>query len=238
MARKIEITTAHNIVVHYELASLSDRILSTLLDFVVLSITLAVLGGMLSAMGLGMLGMVISFLIFSFYHLLCELLNDGQSLGKKALSIKVVNLQGVAPNHQEAFQRWVFRMLDITLTLGSLAGIFITSSPKNQRLGDLIAGCTVIKLKKSSDVDFERIKKMQQEKRDVIYPQVINYSDQDMLLIKEVLHRHQKFRNESTKKAILTLSKKLSNDMNISRSRLDHKKFLEDVLKDYVSLTR
>ena len=238
MAKNIEIKTAHNIVVYYELATLSDRILANLLDLFLLAITLSIAGGIMASIGFGLLGGVISFLLFSFYHLLCEIMNDGQSIGKRALSIKVVNLKGIAPNHQEAFQRWVFRMLDITFSLGSLACLFITSSPKNQRLGDLIAGCTVIKLKKSSDIDFDRILRMQDREREIAYPSVVKYTDKDMLLVKEVLSRHQKFRNESSRKAVRSLSKKISSELKVSRVRLDHKEFLQDILKDYVSLTR
>ena len=59
-----------------------------------------------------------------------------------------------------------------------------------------------------------------------------------MLLVKDVLQRSSMFKNRSTRKVVLSLSKKIEEELNIAVKRKDKKAFLEDVLRDYVSLTR
>lgn len=238
MAKSIEISTAHNIVVYFDLASLLERIVSCIIDLVIVSIVALLLGALIASFGIPSVGWGIALIIAGTYHLIFEVFNAGQSPGKKLLNLKVVNLKGVPPSPNEAFQRWIFRMVDVTFSLGSLASIFISSSPKNQRLGDLIAGCTVIKLKKSKPVSLDRILRIQERERKIVYPGVTSFKEQDMLLVKEILSRQQKFRNRSTKKALEMMSLKLSKALQVVPAPIDHVTFLENVLKDYVSLTR
>lgn len=238
MAERIEIRTAHNIVVYFELAGLLDRVLSTIVDLIIMFVIAWFLVFMGFAIGLDNLTMTLVFLFIAFYHLVFEVFNAGQSPGKMLCKIKAVNMRGIPPNPSEAFQRWVFRMLDVTFSMGALAGLFITSSPKNQRLGDLMSGCAVIKLKKNADVPLDRVLRIQDREREILYPQVTQYGEKDMLLIKDVLQRSSMFKNESTRQAIRSLSKKLEQELSITDKRKDKKAFLEDVLKDYVSLTR
>lgn len=238
MAERIEIRTAHNIVVYFELAGLLDRVLSTIVDLIIMFVIAWFLVFIGFAIGLDNLTMTLVFLFIAFYHLVFEVFNAGQSPGKMLCKIKAVNMRGIPPNPSEAFQRWVFRMLDVTFSMGALAGLFITSSPKNQRLGDLMSGCTVIKLKKNADVPLDRVLRIQDREREILYPQVTQYDEKDMLLIKDVLQRSSMFKNESTRQAIRSLSKKLEQELSITDKRKDKKAFLEDVLKDYVSLTR
>lgn len=238
MAERIEIRTAHNIVVYFELAGLLDRVLSTVVDLIIIFIFSWVLIVIGFSVGLNNLTVSLVFLFVAFYHLAFEVFNAGQSPGKMLCKIKAVNMRGIPPNPSEAFQRWVFRMLDVTMSMGALAGLFITSSPKNQRLGDLMSGCTVIKLKKDADVPLDRVLRIQDREREILYPQVAQYTEKDMLLIKDVLQRSSMFKNESTRQAVRSLSKKLEQELSITEKRKDKKAFLEDVLKDYVSLTR
>ncbi len=238
MSKSIEITTAHNIVVYFQLATITERILAILIDLGIVFLSLAIISGIGEGLGLELIIEIIAFFMLTFYHLTFEILNRGQSPGKKLVGIRVVNLKGIPPNPSEAFQRWVFRLIDIALSLGSVAGIFITSSPKNQRLGDIISGCAVIKLKKESDVSLERIQRIQERTREILYPKVISFTEEDMLLLKETLLRYNKFKNSSTRHAVRTLSNRIAKELKMTEDRVDHKLFLEDILKDYVSLTR
>lgn len=238
MAKSIEISTAHNIVVYFDLGTLLERILACIIDLVVVSIAASLIGAAISFITAPSVGWGIALIVAGTYHLIFEVFNAGQSPGKRLLNLKVVNLKGVPPSPNEAFQRWIFRMVDVTFSLGSMASIFISSSPKNQRLGDLIAGCTVIKLKKSKPVSLDRILRIQEREREIIYPGVTKFKEEEMLLVKEVLVREQKFRNRSTKKALHMISLKLSKALEVVPAPVDHVYFLENVLKDYVSLTR
>lgn len=77
------------------------------------------------------------------YFPLCEGI-AGQTLGKKLLGLYVVDFKGETPTIGHTFVR---RMVDIfeCITFGVLALITINYSKRNQRLGDMMAGTTVIK---------------------------------------------------------------------------------------------
>ncbi len=239
MSTQIEIRTSHNIVVYYELAKPSERLLALVLDLIAMSF---LLGGVAlvfgSIPGAEAIMQILILIITSFYHLLFEIFNGGQSPGKKLLKIKVVNLSGVSPTPGEALLRWIFRLLDVTLSLGCVAGLCIVSSPRNQRVGDLVSGCIVVKTKEEGDISLSRVMSIQDRVHEVMYPQVAKYEEKDMVLIKEVLSRHAKWKNRSTKKAIIALSDKVAADLKVNLSGQNRKELLENVVKDYVILTR
>ncbi|HEX6892332.1 MAG TPA: RDD family protein [Chryseolinea sp.] len=81
-------------------------------------------------------------LVWFVYFPVCESL-FGQTLGKKAFRLYVVDLQGESPSIIHTFLR---RMLDIIEMsfFGIPALIAINHTEKNQRIGDMIAGTTVI----------------------------------------------------------------------------------------------
>ena len=92
--RNIEITTAHNIVVSHELASVGQRIVAAIIDILV-----AFLYAMLVLLVIGESSVLFYLLIFPviwLYHLLFEIYNEGQSLGKMLLKIRVVSIEGMA----------------------------------------------------------------------------------------------------------------------------------------------
>ncbi len=239
MATQIEIRTSHNIVVYYELALPTERLLALVIDITIMGFLLLSVGLVFgSVSGAAAIQQILFLVIASFYHLLFEIFNGGQSPGKRLLKIKVVNLNGVSPTPGEALLRWIFRLLDITLSLGCVAGLCIISSPKNQRVGDLVSGCIVVKTKQQGDISLSRVLSIQAREHEVMYPQVTRYQEKDMVLIKEVLSRHAKWKNASTKKAIIALSDKIAADLKVNLSGQNRKTLLENVVKDYVILTR
>lgn len=238
MAKKIEISTAHNIVVYAELAGLGERIMATIIDFLIMGAICYIVATLFDSLGLALVTETLVFLILVFYHLLMELFNNGRSVGKMALGLKVVNGKGKSPNLEEALHRWTFRPLDVVFSIGTLAALSITSSPRNQRLGDLMGGCTVVKTSKKSKIDFSRIEEIQKRERNVKYKKVTAFSDKDMLLVKDAITRSKKFRNQSTKKVAATLSSKIAKTLDLDNTPKNHLEFLEEVLKDYVTATR
>lgn len=238
MAKKIEISTAHNIVVYAELAGLGERILATIIDVLIMGIIAYVIYRLFGSLGSGLVANTLFFFLLVFYHLFLELFNQGRSVGKMVLGLKVVNGKGRAPNLEEALHRWTFRPLDIAFSIGTLAALSITSSPRNQRLGDLMGGCTVVKASKKSKIDFSRIEEIQKREREVKYKKVTLFSDHDMLLVKDAITRSKKFRNESTRKVATTLSLKIARTLELDKTPKNHLEFLEEVLKDYVTATR
>ena len=173
-----------------------------------------------------------------FYHLAFEILNNGQSPGKQILKIKVVTLHGRAAKSQDYFLRWIFRMLEITGTAGIMAIMYISSTEKNQRIGDMLAQTTVIKLRGDQIYDLKALVKMGQKERKIKFPKVTMYNDTDMMLLKDSMSRFKKNPSNANRKFLTTLAKKIAEDLDMKLDGRRMNQFLETVLYDYITLTR
>ena len=80
------------------------------------------------------------------YHPLCESLNQGQSLGKKIVGLRVVKVDGTATTFGSSILRWVMLFVDVLLTSG-IGIMCIMFTRDAQRIGDMAAGTTVVKLR-------------------------------------------------------------------------------------------
>lgn len=160
-----------------------------------------------------------------FYHLLCETFLNGQSLGKKVVKIKVVKLDGTQPNFGSYLIRSVFRIIDDSI-IGLIA---IAATEKSQRLGDMVAGTTVIELNEKTTIKDTILKKVIPEYT-IVYPQVAMLSDSDANIIKEILD----FAIEQDKPEHLTLlANKIKNKYGIAEVTQKDEEFLKTLLNDY-----
>ena len=148
----ISISTAHNVDIDYIPAGVLDRILATLIDgafqFGLLMLGLMFIG-LFSMVASPTWFFVILAVIIASYHLFCEAVFNGRSLGKYTMRIQVVKLNGKKLTFWDCMLRWVFRLIDISISSGAVAVISIIASKRMQRLGDMAAGTTVIKLEKA-----------------------------------------------------------------------------------------
>jgi len=119
--QKIQIETSQNVTIEYELASIGDRVVAQLLDFLILSgymIGLVLLMYLLNSAG-GFFGgiafWIILYLPVFFYDLLLETFLNGQSFGKKIRKIKVVKVDGSQPTFISYFLRWILKTVDVSL---------------------------------------------------------------------------------------------------------------------------
>lgn len=129
---------------------------------------------------------IIFFLPIMFYSLMLEYFNEGQTIGKKIMKIKVVKIDGYQASFMDYLTRWVMRIVDIQIGFGLTGLIAISSSKNNQRLGDMAAGTSVINLKNTvefSQTIFEDLDTAYIPK----YPQVTQLTDNDIRIIKNNL---------------------------------------------------
>ncbi len=239
----IEINTSQNVPIEYELASLRDRILAFLIDSVIIWGSILILGGLGTlAFGVEASQYIIYLVlapIFLFYTLLLEVFNEGQSWGKKALSIQVVKLNGHELSFNDFLIRWVFRMVDIYMALGAIATLLVSSSPRNQRLGDVLAGTSIIKSKPSLVLRLGSITKMNSiENYKVTYPEVRKYTEEEMLLVKKVIDRSKKYPNKAHQEQLNSLADILCTELGLSKKPVNKQEFLRKLLQDYIVLTR
>ncbi len=238
--KKIDITTTQNVTIEYQLAGVFERMGAFLLDLLIMIFSYIILYFMLT--GIFMVSQrvasFITYFPFLFYSLFFEVINNGQSPGKMVLKIKVIKITGEKAGFFDYFMRWTFRMIDVTLTLGTLAALTISSSRKSQRIGDILADTTVIKLIDQNRFSLDRILKIDTlSTYTPMYPNVITFNEDEMLLIKETIDRFTNYPNQGHVNAINELIKKIEEQLQI-KAPVNKIDFLNTLIKDYVALTR
>jgi uncharacterized RDD family membrane protein YckC len=205
----IRVHTTQNVTIEYNIASIGDRIVATLIDYLVLTawgaacvlIVMAISSNSSSTshpvhysnlaelIGAG-IAILLGFILlapFLFYNLVCEVFFNGQSLGKKARDIRVIRLDGTAPRLGDYFLRWLLRLIDFGFGSGVVAVIAIAASGKGQRLGDMAAGTTVISLKPQADQLYRLDNGPTPEGYQVVFPQAAQLTDHDLRLLRQLL---------------------------------------------------
>lgn len=180
----LKIDTSQNIDIEQSIASVGERIAATILDIIFITIFIVIVAFIAGGLHYGwMLYMV--YVPVGGYTLLSELFMNGQSWGKKILKIKVVKLDGTPASFTSYFLRWIFRLIEVIGSLGSLAMIVIILNRRGQRLGDMAANTTVIRLRDKSLK--ETIYTPVPDNYTVVYPEVSKLSVDDIYTVKEIL---------------------------------------------------
>lgn len=243
MMQKIDIVTAQHVTIEYDLASLRDRGLAMFIDLmIILAFFLFLL------LGAARLSLPIQALIredfilvgsLFLYPFLSEVLANGQSFGKKALKIQVVRIDGKPPELTDYLLRTVFLLTDLVLSAGILAALFINATEKRQRLGDLTANTTVIRLRPRKQLNLEDILRIESVDQYLPkFPAVKYLSEEDMLLVKSVVTRYTKYNNEAHRHVVDLTYQRIASTLNVSEEPPNKLEFLKTVLRDYIVLTR
>lgn len=243
--RTIDLKTTQNVVIQYELATVIDRLLAFIIDLAILTFSyymVIIVLSLLVRVGMGELGMLLSLMpiaLLLLYHFFSEVLAGGQSLGKKAMGIKVVRLDGEEASLSDYLLRSVFLIIDAIFSFGFIAILMISVTRKHQRLGDLTANTTVIKVKTLSTFQLNRIISLgTTENYEPEYPGVRMFTEKDMLLVKQTLARFRKYKNDAHRKAINELARQIADQLQLEHAPRDNMKFLKTVLQDYIVITR
>ena len=146
--------------------------------------------------------------------------------------MRVVKLDGTQAGIGSYFLRWIIAPIDIYFTYGSVGLITMLINGKGQRLGDLAANTTVVKLKAQAKLD-DTILQTTPSQYNVKFPQVDLLSDKDISIIKEVLDLNFKQPDAMMYERILRKTKDaIEKKIGIS-SDLHPLTFLDTVMKDY-----
>src|ERR1051326_1139983 len=197
----ISITTTQNIELEYDLASLGERIVATIIDLVIFFGYVIIVNLFASSSGgffTNDFGWVIYFLVMlpvTFYSLLSETFFNGQSVGKRVMGIKVISLNGHQASFGQYLIRWLFRLADLWMSSFILATIMVAVTDKHQRVGDVVAGTTLVKTRPRSSMQQTLYMPVAETTYNVNYPEAVQLSDNDMQLVKEVLINVQKSGN-------------------------------------------
>ena len=247
--KNIDIITAQNVVIEYELASLRERFLGFFIDFIIVIsayyliviFSLSLLEETINNSGFaaGVIFWLLPVVGFMGYQFMSELFANGQSLGKRAMGIKVVRLDGREPGLSEYLLRAVFHIADTFFSAGVVGALMISSSVRNQRLGDLTSNTTVVRIRNSTRFGLSDILNINTlEDYEPEYHAVVQLREEDMLLIKETLNRYQTYGNQAHRDAVVQLVGKVREVLDIEPEPTNKVAFLKTLLKDYIVLTR
>lgn len=230
----ISISTAHNVDIDYTPAGVLDRIWATVIDlFFLFGIVVGtlIIYSAIADDSEGMWFFIILFSVVSIYHLFCEVAFNGRSIGKLTMNLQVVKLNGKKLTFWDCMLRWVFRLVDISLSFGSIALISIVVSQRMQRLGDLAAGTTVIQHEKG--ITLQQMSQYDApEEYQIVFQQAALLSDKDIKIIKDVLNEVNKSQDYTL---LMPLSLKIKEVTGIETNMIPLE-FVQTILKDYTQL--
>ncbi|MFY0594197.1 RDD family protein [Roseivirga sp.] len=227
----VSIQTTQNIQLQYPIAGIADRLLAFAIDLCIMLGFFLLFNFILNVAGLGGgLALNMTLVVVAYlYRLLAEVFLNGQTAGKMALRIKVVKLDGSTPSFGAYFLRWLMEVIDFLIV--GLGVVFIILTKNGQRTGDLLAGTTVVKIKKITATNIQN--KVLMDKVDEEYePQIVeaaSISDNEVRLIKESLRA---FKNDANQKPITMVERKIKEKYNI-QSDMPTVKFLYTLLRDH-----
>ena len=145
--------TADNVPLGYATAGLGSRMVAQLIDnaiavALVFAVVLAVLAAGSFASPQGAEWSVgaaagAAFLVYFGYFLVAETVTGGRTFGKSAMGLRVVRLDGSAPDFAAFLVRNLVRIIDVGVFYAGLLVMFF--HPLSRRLGDLAAGTVVIR---------------------------------------------------------------------------------------------
>jgi uncharacterized RDD family membrane protein YckC len=155
----VSVLSAENVFFEIETAGLAARFGAALIDItlqlVVISLV-SILGALLMSYALpmeewtkwmlyvgGAFYLLFLFLVIYAYYFFFEWLWDGQTPGKRALHLRVMQSNGMPITYWHAFLRNVIRIADflpLMYGVGAVVGVLDTN---NRRVGDLLAGTIV-----------------------------------------------------------------------------------------------
>jgi uncharacterized RDD family membrane protein YckC len=246
---QVKLDTGFNIEVDFMIASFAKRFFAWIIDVVII-IAYFMIGSRLLTMLQGptweMLGWegVLFGLPPLFYHLLCEAFFNGQSLGKKAMSIKVIAADGGQPSISQYLIRWVFRLVDFpwwvlfAIESGALpwwCAVFLfggmgslIGTPHFQRIGDIVAGTVLIDTRTRTsweDTVFTELTDDYQPR----YPQVMQLSDKDINTLKGIINA---VRKKNDYDLSIRIAARIRSKLQIEDDQ-DSLEFLQTLLRDY-----
>lgn len=239
----LTINTTQNIKIEFKTASLGERMLASILDFIFKGLYLILIFYIVSQLRIvnafidEWSRIAVMILIASpalFYTLFFETIMQGATPGKKIMRIKVIKIDGYEASVVDYASRWVMRLVDFWIGSAAVGLITIVCTDKSQRLGDILAGTAVISTKERlllSSTIFQEV----EEEYTPLFAQVLSLTDKDVYIIKEALTTFKANRDhELLEKLVL----KLKSVLGIGEIKtLSDQEFIETVLKDYNYLT-
>lgn len=263
----ISIPTTFNIDVEFELPGFGRRFVALLIDMAVQFCYLILADKILNSIrrnntwsfedeGHNLWATILLLMVPVFvYHIVMEVTTNGQSIGKKILGIRVVNMKGGKAGISQFIIRWLLRVSDmwvvilLFLLLMVMTGsgdnetiiaflfgfiflvadiVLVLTSKKAQRIGDILANTILIKTRASESLDNTVFREVEDDYKPM-FPQVMRITDKDLNIMKSILDNSRKSASQASAGVA---AEKIKAYLGIETD-LAPTDFLDRLLKDY-----
>ena len=233
--QSIQVRTTQNVFISYPLGSVGDRIGAHLIDRLILAVYSIAFVALYSSiemkeMWVWLLTLGVPWL---FYSLAFEIAMDGQTPGKRGLDMKVIRMDGTPATIGDYLLRWIFSFVDFYILSGAIAIIIIAGGGKGQRLGDVVAGTTVIKLVKQKEIKAEDIFISPPQGYTPTFTQVVHLNDRDIELIQRALEVN---REQGNAEPMMAVTERIKSLLGV-QTDMAPVQFLYTVVKDFNHIT-
>lgn len=253
---KLTFKSSQYVLIDFEAASVFQRIGAYILDTIILSVYLFIAmmsiqtDDLFTNFGTWLfMTLLLVKLPWILYQPVMEYITGGQTIGKMVVGIRVLKLNGHRVGFKEVMTRWFFRgdflwisanFLIMLLPLLNIIDAFICGlTINNQRIGDSLAGTIVVKTKSSQSYTLNDVLKIKtNENFTPSYPQVVRFTDEDMIYIKNCIQQIKRYKNKNLEELISKIANESARLMGIEQTPKEHLKFLETLLNEYIVLTR
>lgn len=245
---QVKLDTGFNIEVDFLIAPFAKRFFAVIIDWVIIIAWFVIVKRLLLLAGESYIYpdwlYILIGLPWLLYFPVSEIFMNGQTVGKKAMRIKVISADGGQPSVSQYIIRWLFKMIDLpwwilpAIMFGELpwwTAIFlfggiscVIGTPYSQRIGDVVANTILIDTRTSTsweDTVFTELADNYQPR----YPQVMQLSDKDINTLKGII-------NAVSKKGDYDLSTRIAYRIRMKLHIADDQdslEFLQTLLKDY-----
>ena len=246
---QVKLDTGFNIEVDFMIAPFIKRFIAWIIDYVIIIAWLVIMNKVVR-IGQDILWELPIWELFLIslppllYFPLSEIFLNGQTVGKKAMQIKVIAVDGGNPSISQFIIRWLFRAIDFPswilpaiafnqmpwwTAIFLFAGIgCIIGTPYTQRIGDIVAGTILIDTRNRTsweDTVFTELTDDYQPR----YPQVMQLSDKDINTLKGIISA---VRKKSDYDLSIRIAARIRSKLQIEDDQ-DSLEFLQTLLKDY-----
>ena len=238
-----------NVSVDYAIAPLLERSAAFVIDYVAAQIAgqlfVATLGQALIAF-VGADGFLYVFLQLAAvvglpltYFAFSEYAFEGRTLGKRALGLRTIRVDGAPPTFETYGLRAVMLLLDFLLTAGALGLLAAGSSPLRQRIGDRIAQTVVIRARSRALYRLDDILNIKTvDDHEVAFPSAVDLDIAQALLLKELIVRWERHKTDDLRELLDDTARRVAAVLGLETIPQRRLEFLRQVLRDYIVLTR